>query len=91
MVFLVVMTPPVPEYGSSLQRRVLDEFYNVLDLVSGVNRLKRGGSLFEGIVQREMAEYIIRKNVCAVDFPSSGGVPIWGALQSTTKSSLRDT
>src|SRR5437773_3775892 len=26
----------------------------------GVNRLKRGGSLFEGIVQREMEEYIIR-------------------------------
>ena len=34
--------------------------YNVLDLVIGVNRLERGGSLFEGIVQREMAEYIIR-------------------------------
>jgi hypothetical protein len=35
------------------------------------------GGLFEGIVQREMAGYIIRTK--CVDFPSSGeGYLIWG-------------
>ena len=34
--------------------------FNVLGRVIGVNRLKRGGRLFEGIVEREMEAYIIR-------------------------------
>jgi hypothetical protein len=33
---------------------------NLLGRRIGVNRLKRGGGLFEGIAQREMKEYVIR-------------------------------
>jgi hypothetical protein len=60
MLSLVVLNPSLPEHCFSLEMRVFEWFINVLDLVIGVNRLERGGSLFEGIVQREMAEYIIR-------------------------------
>ena len=49
--------------------------YNVLDRVTGVNRLKRGGSLFEGVVQREMEEYIIPTRCVRSGLPSSGGIP----------------
>mgnify|MGYP006264303359 CR=1 FL=1 len=38
------------EYCFSLEMRVLEWIITVLDLVIGVNRLERGGSLFEGIV-----------------------------------------
>ena len=49
--------------------------YNVLDRVTGVNRLKRGGSLFEGVVQREMEVYIFRRRCVRSGLPSSGWIP----------------
>ena len=38
---------------------------NVLGRESEINRLKRGGGLFEGIVQGEVEEYIVSDKVCA--------------------------
>jgi hypothetical protein len=66
----VVMNPSVPEYCSSLQGLLYG--CNLLGRGIGVNRLKRGGSLFEGIAQREREEYIIRTRGARSEFPSSG-------------------
>ena len=63
---------------------------NLLGCGIEVNRLKRGGCLFEGIARREMEEYIIRTRCARSGLPSSEWIPnVWG-LQSTTKSSIQD-
>jgi hypothetical protein len=48
---------------------------NLLGRGIGVNRLKRGGSLFEGIVQKEMEEYIVLTRCARSGLPSFGGIP----------------
>jgi hypothetical protein len=48
---------------------------NLLGRGIAVNRLKRGGSLFEGIVQREMEACIIRTRCARSGLPSFGGIP----------------
>ena len=60
-----------------LQRLFYD--CNVLGCGIGVNSLKRGGSLFEGIAQREREEYIILTRGARSGFPSTGGIStVWG-------------
>ena len=59
--------------------------YNLLGCGIEVNRLKRGGCLFEGIARREMEEYIIRTRGARSGLPSSEWIPnVWG-WQSTRK------
>jgi hypothetical protein len=52
-----------------------------------VNRLKRGGSLFEGVVLSEAEEYIIGTRCARSGLPSSECIPYLSRLQPTMKSS----
>jgi len=49
--------------------------YSILGCGIGVNRLKRGGGLFEGIVQRQVEEYIIRTRCARSGLSSSEEIP----------------
>lgn len=51
---------------------------NLLGRVIGVNRLKRGGCLFEGIVQRETEVYIIFTRC------ERSGLASWGVIPKTS-------